>query len=83
MIIESILNILYNVFISKLPDISMLEYNALITNSMNIMSTAFKVVFYFLDVTTFLNITKIILALWIFRTVVAVWSAIKNAIPFL
>lgn len=83
MIIESILNILYNVFISKLPDISMLEYNTLITNSMNIMSTAFKVVFYFLDVNTFLNITKIIIALWIFRTVVAVWSAIKNSIPFL
>ena len=83
MIIESILNILYNVFISKLPDVSLLEYNALITNSMNIMSTAFKVVFYFLDVNTFLNITKIILALWIFRTIVAVWSAIKNAIPFL
>ena len=83
MIIEAILNILYNVFISKLPDVSLLEYNALITNSMNIMSTAFKVVFYFLDVNTFLNITKIIIALWIFRTVVAVWSAIKNAIPFL
>lgn len=83
MIIESILNVLYNVFISKLPDVSLIEYNALITNSMNIMSTAFKVVFYFLDVNTFLNITKVIIALWIFRTAVAAWSAMKNAIPFL
>lgn len=83
MIIESILNVLYNVFISKLPDVSLIEYNVLITNSMNIMSTAFKVVFYFLDVNTFLNITKVIIALWIFRTAVAAWSAMKNAIPFL
>lgn len=83
MIIEAILNILYNVFISKLPDVNLESYNALITNSTTIMSTAFRVVFFFLDINTFTNIVRIIIALWVLRMAIAIWSSIKNAIPFL
>lgn len=80
MIIESILNSVYNVFFSLIPDTS-LDFSA-IDSAINLMKPYTQAACYVLPINTVLIILAIQLAIWAYKLVAAILKMINNVIPF-
>lgn len=80
MIIESILNLVYNIFFNLIPDTS-LDFS-MVDNAINIIKPYTQAACYVLPVNVILVILAIQLAIWAYKLIAAVLKMINNVIPF-
>lgn len=80
MIIETILNLVYNVFFSLIPDLQ-LDFSA-VDSAVNLIKPYASAACYVLPVRTILIILTIQLTIWAYKLVAAILKMINNVIPF-
>ena len=80
MIIETILNLVYNTFFSLIPD-TQLDFS-MVDNAINIVKPYVQAACYVLPVNVILVILAIQLAIWAYKLIAAILKMINNVIPF-
>lgn len=80
MVIESILNLVYNVFFSLIPDTS-LDFS-IVDNAINIIKPYTQAACYVLPINIILVILAIQLAIWAYKLIAAILKMMNNVVPF-
>lgn len=80
MIIETILNLVYNTFFSLIPD-TQLDFS-MVDNAINIVKPYAQAACYVLPVNVILVILAIQLTIWAYKLVAAILKMINNVVPF-
>ena len=80
MIIETILNLVYNIFFSLIPT-TKLDFSA-VDSAIELIKPYANAACYVLPVNTILIILTIQLAIWAYKLVAAILKMINNVIPF-